>query len=147
MNDLVKENIELLKEMYHNKKIEINFEFSGSLELFADRNMINTGVRNLLTNAVKFTNDKGKVLIELTKEENEILLKVKDSGIGISKEDKDKLFSIDGHFIREGTGGEAGTGLGLLLCKEYIAKNNGGIWVDSKVNEGSTFQIALPVKS
>ncbi|MBN2522361.1 MAG: hypothetical protein JXB24_03755 [Bacteroidales bacterium] len=144
INDLIEENIELLKEMFNKKNINIRFESDGKLNVFADRNMVNTVIRNLLTNAVKFTNEKGEVIISLRKEENKVLLEVKDNGIGISEEDKTKLFEIDGHILREGTSGELGTGLGLILCKEYIEKNKGKISVESKVEKGSMFQIILP---
>lgn len=147
MNELIEENIELLKEMYRKKNITINFAPLETFEAFADGNMINTVIRNLLTNAVKFTNTQGEVSIKLSKEDNKILLTVSDNGIGISEEDKKKLFRIDGHFLREGTGGELGTGLGLLLCKEYVELNNGRICLDSKVAEGSIFRIAIPANS
>ncbi|MGD2035490.1 MAG: ATP-binding protein [Bacteroidales bacterium] len=87
---------------------------------------------------------KEKVTVDLKKKDGRVLLSVTDTGIGMSEEDISKLFRIDGQLVKEGTGGEVGTGLGLLLCKEYIEKNNGKIWAESKVDKGSTFHIILP---
>ena len=105
--------------------------------------MISTVIRNLLTNAVKFTPENGKITISCIKNKKYIELIISDTGIGMSNEEVDKLFRIDKSFSKSGTNGEAGTGLGLILCKEFIEKNNGKIQVKSEVDRGSTFHLTL----
>jgi len=144
LNIIIIDNMELLKETSQQKKIKIVFSDDKDYVAFADQNMINMVVRNLLTNAIKFTKPEGTVRIDI-KNENEFLhTMISDTGIGIAPEEIEKLFRVDVHFTREGTEGEAGTGLGLILCKEYIVKNNGKIWVESELNKGSTFHFTLP---
>ena len=107
--------------------------------------MLNTILRNLLTNALKFTGKGGKVNVSAKKDDGEIIVTVKDSGIGILKKDIDKLFRIDVKYVNRGTENEKGTGLGLILCKEFINQHGGKIWVDSKPNAGSEFHFSIPV--
>ncbi|MBA7520479.1 Adaptive-response sensory-kinase SasA [subsurface metagenome] len=147
LNQIVEENIDLLKEMHQKKKIKVYYHTVENFNVFADRNMINTVIRNLLSNAVKFTNEEGEIWINLNRKKNNILIDIEDSGIGIAEEEKTKLFRVDVHFSREGTGGEMGTGLGLLLCKEYVEKNRGKLWVESEIGKGSIFHFTLPKAS
>lgn len=109
--------------------------------------MITTVMRNLITNAIKFTPSLGTILVKGYKTKDEIVVSVIDSGIGISKDDMKKLFRLDTPFTRRGTNDEAGTGLGLLLCKEFINKHNGKIWVESEEGKGSTFSFSIPINS
>jgi signal transduction histidine kinase len=126
------------------KEVEIKTNLKPNIFVFADKNMINTALRNLISNAIKFTNKNG--LIEVTSKENEqeIVVEVKDNGIGISKEEIENLFSLDSKQTHVGTANEQGTGLGLLLCYEFIKKNKGELTVTSELNKGSIFKFTLP---
>ncbi len=114
--------------------------------VFADQNMIATVIRNLIYNALKFTNKGGKIEISSTKHSDYIEVMVVDSGVGMPKEIADKIFSIDFRHITKGTNKEEGTGLGLKLCKEFVEKNHGKIRVESEVGLGSKFIFTLPYK-
>lgn len=114
---------------------------------YADKDTITTVIRNLLSNAVKFTPTNGKVSIWCSKVDNTIDICITDTGIGISPEDISKLFKIDGSISTKGTNQESGTGLGLIICKEFIEKNKGVISVESAINVGTTFKISLPIEN
>jgi signal transduction histidine kinase len=137
-------NVYLAKQLALKKEISIIMTIEEELPVFADKNMLNTIVQNLLTNAIKFTHPQGSVTIShrIFPEYTEI--SVADTGIGICDEVKNKLFRIDTHITNKGTENEKGTGLGLILCKEFIKKHGGKIWVESKVNEGSIFYFTIP---
>lgn len=148
--DLLKvteENIILLKGIADNKDIKIINEVAKDTAAYADLNMINTVIRNLLTNALKYTEKGGTVKISSDAQDDMVKISVTDNGIGIMEEDLDKLFRIDANFSTPGTEDEAGTGLGLILCKEFVQKNNGKIEAKSTLGEGSEFSFTLPVKS
>ena len=124
--------------------MNVSVEVPEHLLVFVDKPTIETVFRNLLSNAIKFT-PKGKHIdINANKVEKMILLEVKDEGVGISEDNLNNLFSLEGDSTY-GTDQEKGTGLGLLLCKEFVERNGGEISVQSKVNLGSTFTIKLPV--
>ena len=106
--------------------------------------MIDTILRNLISNAIKFTYPGGKITVSVEEKQNELLVTVSDTGVGISKENRDKLFKIDQSYSTTGTQNEKGTGLGLILCKEFVEKHGGKIWVESEVNKGSTFYFTFP---
>ncbi|MBA7549545.1 Sensor protein EvgS [subsurface metagenome] len=109
--------------------------------------MINLVIRNLLSNAVKFTNEEGTITIRCyEKNKNEIAVSITDTGIGVSKENIKKLFRIDEYFSTSGTAGESGTGLGLIICKEFVEKNKGSISIESELEIGTTFTFTLPRK-
>ena len=114
-----------------------------SIKAFADKNMINTVIRNLITNAIKFT-EKGIIDIDTEQNSTHIIVKIKDSGVGIRQDKLKELFNIASSKSTAGTRGETGTGLGLILCKEFILKNNGSIDVESEEGKGSTFSFTLP---
>lgn len=125
------------------KNINVGNNFSKPIYVYADRDMINLVLRNLISNAIKFTPEKGKIMISAIEQKNTVELSVKDTGIGISKENLEKLFKE--FYTSNGTSNETGTGLGLMLCKEFLIKNNGSITVKSEEGKGSTFAISLPV--
>lgn len=127
------------------KNISFNNLVDESVNVFADENMFNSLLVNLITNAIKFTHSGGSITINAKRNENFYIISVKDTGIGIKPEDLDKLFRIDISFTTRGTNQEQGTGLGLILCKELVKKHNGHIWVESEVNKGTTFYFSLPV--
>lgn len=129
-----------------NKKIEIHSEIDPHLTLYADKNMFQAIIRNLVLNAVKFTKKNGTIHIQASEDVNDIIITVKDSGIGMNPKIIEDLFKIDKKNNRTGTENELSTGLGLLLCKEFIDKHNGKIWVESEEGKGSTFYISLPKK-
>lgn len=137
----------VVNSLAEKKSIKLNYEFEDQLICNCDKNMITTVMRNLITNAIKFTPSLGTILVKGYKTKDEIVVSVIDSGIGISKDDMKKLFRLDTPFTRRGTNDEAGTGLGLLLCKEFINKHNGKIWVESEEGKGSTFSFSIPINS
>jgi signal transduction histidine kinase len=109
----------------------------------ADINLLTLILRNLLVNAIKFTNEGGKVTLSLIENKENVVISVKDTGIGMNKEDQEKLFRIDIDTKNIGNSAEKGTGLGLILCKEFIEKQNGKIWLESELGKGTTFSISL----
>lgn len=127
------------------KEITIIQEVSDTLEIFADKRMLNTIIRNLLSNAVKFTNRKGQINIKACNTaDNSVQISVSDTGIGIPSNLLNKLFKMEERVGRKGTEGEASSGLGLLLCWEFVVRHNGIIWVQSEESTGSTFYFTIP---
>jgi signal transduction histidine kinase len=144
LNDLVKEVLELYSERIKIKSLAIVFEPDIPIVCFADRDMIATVIRNLVSNAIKFSIESGKITILLSEENENVLFRIIDTGVGIPSNIVDSLFDIGKHFTTIGTNGETGSGLGLILCKEFINKNGGTIRVDSKEELGSTFTVTIP---
>jgi len=132
-------------ESANKKLIEINYRIPDDLVVFADQNMMGSIIRNLTSNAVKFTPKNGKVFLsaQVTADQN-IKISVKDTGIGMNKIILDNLFNIDRNNNRRGTDGESSSGLGLIICKEFVEKHGGRIWVESLEGKGSTFYLTLP---
>ncbi|HVW97278.1 MAG TPA: ATP-binding protein [Mucilaginibacter sp.] len=127
------------------KNIEfLNMAFAGQ-SVLADENHIKVILRNLISNAIKFTDNNGKITLSTQIAENSIVISVTDSGKGMNAEEMEKLFSISTHFSHSGTSGERGTGIGLLLCKELVELNGGKLSVSSTVGKGSTFYFNLPL--
>ncbi len=142
---LIIEAKDLLKDSALQKSIIISLEVPESFMIIADKPMISTVLRNLLSNAIKFTKQGGKIILSSEKRENELFVKVTDNGVGIKKEIINKIFLIEGGISTPGTQDEQGTGLGLILCKDFILKHGGKIWVESEVGCGSKFIFTLPV--
>ncbi|MBU1011446.1 MAG: hypothetical protein KKG99_00450 [Bacteroidetes bacterium] len=128
------------------KNILTTTEIPENIEIEADKFTIETVIRNLYSNAIKFTPDNGQVKISAIETQNKTKIMIQDNGIGMNKESIDKLFRIDINSSTPGTNNERGTGLGLILCKEFIEMNNGDIQVESKIGKGSKFTISLPKK-
>ncbi|KDN55183.1 sensor histidine kinase [Flavobacterium seoulense] len=145
LNALIKENVEFNKNAALNKNITLLFESAEFIEVQADKNMIDTIVRNLLTNAIKFTKKDGEVTVRMEKQTQRAVVSITDTGVGISDEIKAKLFKINGKVTQRGTEDEIGTGLGLLLCSEFVKKHDGEIWAESELGKGSTFKFTLPL--
>jgi ligand-binding sensor domain-containing protein/signal transduction histidine kinase len=141
----IMESIEFLEGAAAKKNIKIKVTAKEELQVNADVNMFSTVVRNLVANAIKFTHMRGHIVIHLQKRENFCEVVVQDNGIGISEENIQKIFRIDSNHTTLGTNGEKGTGLGLILCKEFIEKHNGEIHVESEVGKGSRFIFTLPL--
>jgi|WetSurMetagenome_2_1015567.scaffolds.fasta_scaffold03507_2 PAS domain S-box-containing protein len=136
----IEECIDVLSESGRKKDIEIVVSVPQEIEVFADNHMLDSVIRNLVSNAIKFTSAGGKVTVTTsTREDHLVEVKIADSGIGMTAELRNKLFQINEKTSRPGTAGESSTGLGLLLCKEFIEKHGGRIWVDSEIGKGSTF--------
>ncbi len=142
---IVEECISIAREPAKNKGIELNFSVSENIDVFADLNTLLTVIRNLVSNAMKFTTRGGAIDVFAEISDNKsVVISVKDTGIGMSPELLANLFRIDVRTSRPGTEGESSTGLGLMLCKEFIEKHGGKLWVESEVERGSTFYFTLP---
>jgi signal transduction histidine kinase len=135
---------DLYAQKLKEKEIKLNFNLEPEYFAFADQQMTESVLRNLISNAIKFTPESGLILVSFTTSESDILIKVKDTGVGMDENQISKLFKLEMTQSSVGTSGERGTGLGLILCKELVEKQNGKIWVESKVNVGSTFFFTLP---
>jgi signal transduction histidine kinase len=130
-----------------NKKIDLLCHVNEVNMVYADRETISLILRNLIDNAIKFTKEGGKVIVTSKKIDNFVEVSVTDTGIGISDDDLSRLFRFDEVFTKSGTQGEQGTGLGLIMCKEFIEINKGKIKVISRTNDGSTFYFSIPAKA
>jgi signal transduction histidine kinase len=147
VSQMISINIDLLKYNFSLKEQKICMEIPRELNCYADINMFNTVVRNLLSNANKFTPEKGQIEITAEKREKFAEISIKDNGIGITNDIFLKLFNFDQRVVRKGTADEHGTGLGLILCKQLVERNGGGITVKSEPGTGSEFTFTLPLKS
>jgi PAS domain S-box-containing protein len=137
--------LEAFKQTAEAKNIRINCLKTIKIEVFADIDMLKTILRNLISNAIKFTNRDGQITISAIKTDSVITISVADNGTGITSDNIAKLFDITQLITTPGTDKERGTGLGLLLCKEFVEKHKGEIWVESEPGKGSVFKFALPV--
>ncbi len=144
LNEAIRENIELSEMSASNKQISFKYT-EVPYTIFSDKDMFNTVLRNLLANAVKFSFEKSEITVSAEKLKGEVILKVKDNGVGIPPKVQDRLFDISTKHSTSGTSGEKGTGLGLKLCKEFVNLNGGQIWVESKYAEGSSFYFTVPL--
>jgi signal transduction histidine kinase len=142
---VIREVIELTEPLANSKDINLQTATKGNHTVLADREMLKTTLRNLVTNALKYTYSGGTVIISTQKSEGYLQFTVSDTGMGIPPEYLDRLFEIDCKLSKEGTGKEKGTGLGLILCKEFVEKQGGEIWVDSEPGKGSEFHFAIPL--
>jgi len=155
LNQIILKNVELLGEVARDKAISLQYFLTAQFVVYADEYMVNTIVRNLISNALKFTPANGQVILQvqlitemsLSGQNLFVEIAVIDTGVGISPVNIQKLFRIDTHYSTLGTSNEKGTGLGLLMCFEMIKKNGGKISIESQVNQGSTFKFTLPIVS
>lgn len=146
LNMVILENIELLQHISANKDIRIIYEPQLGLYCQADSRMIDTVIRNLISNAVKFTKTGGEIKIACNNAGMNLLVKISDNGVGMSKDVQNNLFKINGSVTNTGTGGEKGTGLGLYLCKEFVEENNGSLIIRSHENVGTEVIVSLPAE-
>ncbi|WP_343486530.1 tetratricopeptide repeat-containing sensor histidine kinase [Allomuricauda sp. d1] len=144
LETIVDENINLLKEIANKKSIKLLNQMPENVTVWADLNQIDIVVRNLISNALKFTPENGLVTIEAKELKNVWQVSVRDTGIGMDEETQEKLFTELSTHTTYGTNNEKGTGLGLSLCKEMVEKNKGEIWVESQLKKGSTFYFTIP---
>lgn len=138
--------IEIFSMVASLKKIRIREMKPEKMMVNADIDMLKTVVRNLLSNAIKFSKENSEVLVKMEEVDGMAVVSVQDHGCGISEEGQKKLLHTDTHFSTFGTNNEEGSGLGLLLCKDFVVKNGGKLWFTSKEGEGSIFSFSIPVK-
>ncbi|MBU2556795.1 MAG: AAA family ATPase [Bacteroidetes bacterium] len=143
LTEFIHEIIPMFDDIAGQKGIVIKKELPPEATVYADQDMINTVLRNLISNAIKFTKTGGEIILTVTKDKNEFIVSVKDTGIGMSKDRIEKLFRIEASESTSGTANEKGTGLGLILCKEFVEKHEEKIWVISEEGKGSTFYFTL----
>jgi PAS domain S-box-containing protein len=136
--------LEVLNSNTNAKNITINYSAADHMNVFADIEMLKTVLRNLVSNAIKFTNKNGAISIIAVENSDNVTISVSDNGIGINPDDLKRLFDISQVLTTKGTAEETGTGLGLMLCKEFVEKHGGKIWVESEVGKGSDFKFTLP---
>lgn len=146
----LKEHVESITSLLLNaakqKNIRIKYLFKDDLKLYADKNMLETILRNLISNAIKYTNHAGEVSISAKEKKKHVIVKISDTGIGIDPVNIPKLFKMEENFSSYGTHGEKGSGLGLILCKEFVDRHNGKIEVESEPGKGTSFRFTLPAQ-
>ncbi len=137
--------LEILNPVAAAKGITITYSSPYDIDVFADIDMLKIVLRNLVSNAIKFTNKNGTININAEENSGNVLISVSDNGIGIPPDNLSKLFDISQVLTTKGTAEETGTGLGLFICKEFVEKHGGKIRVESKVGKGSDFKFTLPM--
>ena len=145
LQELSNNIIELYKESAEHKDVKLVNNISDEIYITADKYMIEAALRNLISNGIKFTHSGGSVTVSSKVNNDFAEISVADTGIGINSDNQDKLFRIDEQFRKDGTANEKGTGLGLILCKEFVEKNGGSISLESKENIGSKFTFTVPL--
>jgi PAS domain S-box-containing protein len=145
--DICMNILETLNPNANSKNITINYSAIDKINIFADIDMLKTVLRNLVSNAIKFTNKNGAINISAEENSGNVTISVSDNGIGIPPDNLVKLFDITQVLTTKGTAKETGTGLGLLLCKEFVEKHGGKIWVESEEGKGSDFKFTLPINT
>ena len=143
LNVIVNSCVQLLEASASNKNISLSVEFEEDFFAICNEVSIHTVLRNLISNAIKFTANNGKIKIYCIQNETEVEVTVQDNGVGMSEDSIQKIFDKNEHFTSSGTDNEQGTGLGLMLVKDFVKKNNGTIKVESRVGEGTSFTIVL----
>lgn len=143
LTEIIENAVELVRSSADNKQIALFSDFSRDVIVKADKNMLSTILRNLLTNAIKFTSNGGSVTVSSRINHKKVTVSVTDTGIGMNAEELDKLFKLDGGLKNEGTANESGTGLGLILCQEFMSLHKSKIEVESTPGKGSTFSFSL----
>jgi len=144
VKDMIEQKLEDLAEPIIEKNLKIVYNLNDKITAYADTTTIGEVIRNLLTNAVKFSYREGTITITAREKKYLIELEITDEGMGISNENLNKIFRLDSDYLSLGTAQEKGSGIGLILCKEYIEKNEGKIWAESEEGKGSRFYFTLP---
>lgn len=146
LSDIIKESVPICEYKFKSKDLNFVQKLDYQSTVYVDNNMVQTVIRNLITNAGKFTRRGGTITLQAEKiNDHEVQISVSDTGIGMSKQQLNQLFKLDKLQSRYGTENEAGTGLGLIICHDFISKNNGRIWATSNENKGSTFNFTIPI--
>jgi signal transduction histidine kinase len=144
LDKVVNECVAPIMEIASKKDISIETNINQDLTIFADQNILQSVIRNILSNAVKFTPRNGTIKIEARKDSGNTIISIVDNGIGMDAKMVENIFTLDVKTNRRGTEDEPSTGLGLILCKEFVEKHNGKIWIESEVNKGSVFHFNFP---
>jgi signal transduction histidine kinase len=144
MNELIDKTVKLLNQQALVKNITLNKTIPPGSFVFADRDMFSAIIRNLVSNAIKYTRLGGMVNISAKNDPDETVISIADNGIGMKQEKMEKLFHLEYSDSAPGTNHEKGTGLGLFLCKDFIDAHHGRIWVESEIEKGSTFYFTIP---
>jgi signal transduction histidine kinase len=147
LSEIIQEIVELNISLAKAKNISIHFPTKADIELHTDKNILKTILRNIISNAIKFTEIAGNINISATSNQNHIEISISDNGVGMSQETISKLFDISTNTTLPGTSSEKGSGLGLIVCKEFVEKLGGHIWVESEVDKGSDFRFTLPLSN
>ena len=147
IGDLISVVMSLFRQSANEKRIKLEVEGDQELKIFADKNMMETILRNLVSNAIKFTGEGGSVAVALSSKSDMTVVSVRDTGLGMTENEISLLFRIDVHHTTPGTGNEKGTGLGLVLCEDLAKRNNGTITVESEKGRGSIFTVEIPSAS
>jgi len=145
LSSIIQEIIEKSNSMAKIKDISLNQMKSDEIEAYADENMLMIVLRNLISNAIKFTETGGNINISVISVENQVEISISDDGVGMNDETRKQLFDISADKTTKGTANEKGSGLGLILCKEFVEKLGGNIWVESELGKGSDFKFTLPL--
>ncbi len=145
LENVINEEIDHINFFANQKNVVIN-QFNNKINIFADKQLLKIIIRNLITNAIKYTNTGGKVDVYSAQYTDCVEVTISDNGVGMSDEVLRKLFTLESNKSQKGTANESGTGLGLVLCKELVEKHKGKIWVESKFGEGSKFKFTIPVQ-
>jgi PAS domain S-box-containing protein len=145
--DICNEILELMRTFAEEKNIRITCSDQDKIEIFVDIRMFKTILRNLISNAIKYSNTNGQININAERVNENNIITVTDNGVGIGKENISQLFEVKNQFTTKGTAGESGTGFGLTLCKEFIEKHEGKIWVESEAGKGSDFKFSIPINN
>jgi len=147
LSDVMPKIIKLNTSLSKSKNISLNYCSLEKIEVYADENMLRTIMRNLISNAIKFTKLGGYININAVSRQEHVEISISDNGIGINKEKLTELFNISSNITTYGTANEKGSGLGLVLCKEFVEKHKGKIWVESEDGKGSDFKFILPLNN
>ena len=145
LDQLADHNIKLFTPNAEQKKIALKNQIPKGIQVHADKHMVDTVIRNLVSNALKFTHSGGMIVVSAHQNESHVEVAVSDTGTGIPRSEMSQLFRIDVKYSHYGTAGEEGSGLGLILCKELVEKHGGTIWVESEVGQGTVFTFRLPI--
>ena len=144
LDKIFKEVTKLNKNNAKIKNIKLSYSLSEDINIYADYDMMEIILRNLISNAIKFTHKNGEVTINTEQDKHNVIISVSDTGVGIDQEKLQKIFNISEKTSTAGTENEKGTGLGLILCKEFVEKHGGKIWVESEIEKGSKFIFSIP---
>lgn len=147
LNNVINRNLQLFKSIADLKGIKLSIDLEGSFEVFADKNMLMTVVRNLLSNALKYTQKGGEIKIGVHKNSSLYTVFVSDNGVGFDNETANKIFDTKTFYTTSGTNNEIGSGLGLTLCKEFTEQNGGKMWAESTPGKGASFYFSIPKSS
>jgi signal transduction histidine kinase len=143
LKSIIEDTLSIFDQSIKNKNLTIIDEVIAGTKIYCDKSITETILRNLISNAVKFTNKSGSITISSDQNDESVLIKIKDSGVGMDEKKLRDIFRIDVNTSTKGTAMESGTGLGLIISKEFVEKQGGKIWVESRKNEGTTFYFTV----